>query len=315
MTHPSAVPASGGTQSSTSKKNNIVEGGLSSARSNKVESGHSVPPPSEFPLDFSASILQTTNVPLGPLPSPYPVPPTEAPAPSSSPPSWTQTLKLLVAQSSAISLSPPPSPPATKRPSATSSDATAKRVVRFEEQQNDAASPSPCIPPTSCTHNSCRSSVAMTTTTSRRRYQRRNSKTSAMMMQSMSSSHASQTLSSQSLLSSRFALNSFSIHSNTNISSGNEVKAIAGSTAVGAHNRRSTSSAGSNIGSALPGMNECSSATSTYMNTSNNTMQSVSDCEMQRTKSMPPRIVSEDFGIGMGQDQSSGEGCKRRKLV
>ena len=304
MTHPSAVPASGGTQSSTSKKNNIVEGGLSSARSNKVESGHSVPPPSEFPLDFSASILQTTNVPLGPFPSPYPVPPTEAPAPSSSPPSWNQTLKLLVAQSSAISLSPPPSPPATKRPSATSSDATAKRVVRFEEQQNDAASPSPCIPPTSCTHNSCRSSVAMTTT--RRRYQRRNSKTPAMMMQSMSTSHASQTLSSQSLLSSRFALNSFSIHSNTNISSGNEVKAIAGSTAVGAHNRRSTSSAGSNIGSALPGMNERSSATSAYMNASNNTMQSVSDCEM---------LVAEDFGIGMGQDQSSGEGCKRRKLV
>ena len=283
-----------------------MEGGLSSARSNS----HSVPPPSEFPLHLSASsILQTTNAPLGPLPSPDPVPPTctitEAPAPSTS---WDQTLKMLVAQSSAISLSAPPSPSATKRPSATLSNATAKRAVPFEDQQNDAVSQSQCVSPTTCAHNSCSSVVAMTAT--RRRYQRRNSKTPAMLMQSMSTGHASQALPSQSSLTSGFALNGFSIRPDTIISSGNEVKptCIAGSTTVGAPNR-STSSAGTNIGSVLPEMNECCSRSTSA---SNNTM---SDCEMQRIKSMPPRIVSEDFGIGMEREQSPRECCKRRKLV
>lgn len=296
-----------------------MEGGLSSARSNKDDSGHSVPSPSGAGLRFSASsILHTTNVSLSPLLSPDPMTPAcaaeapagPAPAPASS--SWNQTLKVLVAQSSAISLSPPPSPLAdvVKGPSSSSSsDATTKKAVRFQIQQNV----SPCIPSTTCrnsTHNSCRSSVVMTTA-SRRRYQRRNSKTPAMLMQSMSTSHASQPLPSQSKISPEFALNSFSFLPSTIISSSNEANPIAGSTKVDAP-RISTSSAGSNIGAVLLGMNECSS-TSACMDASNNT---VSDCETQRIKSMPPRIVSRDFGIGMEQEeQSSGECCKRRKLL
>jgi hypothetical protein len=266
MKHASAVlvPATGRAQSSSAQQNNMEQGGLSSARLNKFESGHSV-----ASLSF-----------------PDPVPPscnTEAPAPSSSsPPSWNQTLKLLVAQSSAISLSPPPSPPATKRPSATYSDGTAKRVVRFEDQQNETVSPSPCIPPTTCAHNSCRSAVAMTTT--RRRYQRRNSKTPAMLMQSMSTSHASQPLPSQSLLSSELALDSYSIPPNT-FSTGNALESAIGSTVGGA--TRS---------SVLPNSNASNDVGSTLLG-------------------MPLRIVPDDIQISMKREESSGECCKRRKLI
>lgn len=266
MKHPSAVlvPASGGAQSSSTQQNNM-EGDLSSARSNKFESGHSV----AF-LSFPDPVPTSCT--------------TEAPAPSSSspPPSWNQTLKMLVAQSSAISLSPPPSPPATKRPSATYSDGTAKRVVRFEDQQNDTVSPSPCIPPTTCAHNSCRSAVAMTTT--RRRYQRRNSKTPAMLMQSMSTSHGSQPLPSQALLSSELALNSYSIPPNT-FSTGNALESAIGST-VGGATRSSVlpnNSASNDVGSTLLGM--------------------------------PLRIVPDDIQISMKREESSGECCKRRKLI
>jgi hypothetical protein len=198
MTHPSATRASGTPSTGGSSEQQQVRRieDLSSARSIEFDRGHSVPSLSDS-LRFSAlaSILRTTKPPLDTLPIPDPLPRSGtagAPAPTTS--SWNQTINMLVTQSSAISLSPPPSPPfyAAKQP-LSSSGATTKRTVRFQQQKDSggtggiAVSTSTCNP--SCTQSSCFGSAVHTP---RRRYQRRNSKTPAMLMRSMSTSQAGQ---------------------------------------------------------------------------------------------------------------------------